>query len=140
MNYYKIFLLMLSVIIHCGFAYAEYSADVLLRMTIDSLSYDVKADTASARGVGKILQADGQGLLSARRVAINDARRGLLILKRGLLEGKTIRPESVSGNVPPFTILSEDARDGLYFVDIEVTLSDLMDEEGNKERSKDILW
>ena len=136
MNYCRILIsLILSVILQYTAAYAEYSTDALLKMTIESLSYDVEADTASVRGVGKISQDDGQGLLNARRAAINDARRGLLILKRGLLEDKAMRPESISGNVPPIIILSEDIRDGLSFVDIEAALSELLELE---EKFEDI--
>ena len=120
---------MLSVSFHCAVSFAEYSTDYLLRMTIESLSYDVGADVASVRGVGKITQNDTQGLIIARRAAINDARRGLLILRRGILEGKPLSPESVSGNVPALTILSEETGDGLYFVDIEVSLSELLDDD-----------
>ena len=129
MRYSRILLLVLSVSFHCAASFAEYSTDYLLRMTIESLSYDVGADVASVRGVGKITRNDTQGLIIARRAAINDARRGLLILKRGILEGKPLSPESVSGNVPSLEILSEETRDGLYFVDIEVSLSELLDDD-----------
>ena len=121
MRYSRILLLMLSVSFHCAASFAEYSTDYLLRMTIESLSYDVGADVASVRGVGKITRNDAQGLIIARR--------GLLILRRGILEGKPLSPESVSGNVPSLEILSEETRDGLYFVDIEVSLSELLDDD-----------
>lgn len=129
---FRVFLLAVLFAAHCGAVHAEYSTDDLLRMTMESLSYDVEADIASVRGAGKIQNNDSQSLLSARRAAINDARRGLLILKRGLVEGEPMRPHSVSGNVPPFTILSEYVKDGLYFVDIEVSLSELLYEGRRK--------
>ncbi len=129
MNYYRIFLLVLLVFTHCGAVYSEYSTNDLIRMTIDGLSYDVEADTALVRGVGKIMQDDAMSLILARRAAITDAQRGLLILRRGIREGASPSPESVSGNLPPFRILSEDIRDGLYFVEIEAVLSELMKED-----------
>lgn len=129
MNYYRIFLLVLLVFAHCGAVYSEYSTNDLIRMTIDGLSYDVEADTVLARGVGKIMQGDAMNLILARRAAITDAQRGLLILRRGIREGTPPSPESVSGYLPPFRILSEDIRDGLYFVEIEAVLSELMEED-----------
>lgn len=100
-----------------------------MKMTIETISYDIQANTASVRGVGKILQDDSTGLMLARRTAITDAQRGLLLLRRSIIEGKSPRPDSVSGNVPPFSILSEDTKEGLYFVYIEAVLSDLVDAE-----------
>ncbi len=138
MKHIKVLLLLLSIIIiHCSIVYAEHSADDLLKMTIEGLSYDTEADTASVLGVGKILQDDSLGLMRARRAAITDAQRGLLILRRSILEKKPPRPGSVSGSVPPFQVLSEDIRDGIYFVKIQAVLSELVEEEEqHKEEGK----
>lgn len=109
-------------------AYSEYTTDDLLRMTIESISYDKTADTARVRGVGKIMRDDGMGKVLARRAAVADAQRAFLILKRGINEGgeKPFRADSVSGHVPPFRIVSEDIKDGVYFVYAETSLSELM--------------
>lgn len=48
--------------------------DVSLKMTIETISYDIQANTASVRGVGKILQDNSTGLMLARRTAITDAQ------------------------------------------------------------------
>ena len=136
-KYSKALLLMVLTVIYCGAVYADYSTDALMRMTIESLSYDIKSDTASVCGVGKILQNDSLGVMWARRAAITDAQRGLLILKRSILEDQPPSPDSVSGSVPPFRILSDDIRDGLYFVEICAVLSELVDEEHQAVISQD---
>ena len=107
-------------------ACAEYTADELLRMTMEAVSYDKLSDTARVRGVGKIARDDGMGKVLARRAAVVDAQRAFLILRRGIKEGKPFRADSVSGHVPPFRIVSEDIRDGVYFVYAETSLSELM--------------
>ncbi len=133
MSFLKTLLLVLSIAIQSGAASADYSADDLMRMTIESLSYDIKSDTASATGVGKIPDGNPYGTMLARRAAITDAQRGLLILRRSIIEKEPPRPGSVSGSVPPFEILSEDVRDGLYFVEIRASLSDLAYDEQQYE-------
>ena len=109
-------------------AYGEYSADELMRMTIDGISYDKEADIARVQGVGKITVSGVIGREYARRAAVSDAQRAFLILKRGINEGgeKPFRADSVSGHVPPFRIVSEDIKDGVYFVYAETSLSELM--------------
>lgn len=107
-------------------AYGEYTSSELLDITLDSLSYDKKADTAHVCGAGKIMLDGSMGEILARRAAVADAQRGFLILRRGIIEGKPFRPGSVSGRVPPFRIVSEYIRDGVYFVEAETRLSELM--------------
>lgn len=107
-------------------AYGEYTTADLLSMTLESLSYDKEADTAHVCGVGKIVHDGSIGEVLARRAAVADAQRGFLILRRGIKEGKPFRPDSVSGRVPPFRIVSEYIRDGVYFVEAETRLSELM--------------
>ena len=104
-------------------AFCEYSADDLLTMTLGSLRADWVRDKAISRGVGRIVEG-GESL--ARRAAIIDAQRGLLILKRSLEEGAPPRPESVTGQVPPVKVVSEAVSGDLYFVEVEASLSELM--------------
>ena len=107
-------------------AFSEYSTDDLLKMTIESLGVDRERDIAFASGVGKITQDGSVGVYLARRSAIADARRGLLILKRALEENKPPRTDSVSGHVPGLRVRSEKIMEGLYIVDAEVSLSELL--------------
>ena len=109
-----------------GHAFSEYSTDDLLKMTVNSLKADRENDIAFVRGVGKISQDGPMGMVLARRTAIADAQRGLLILKRSLEENRPPRMDSVSGHVPGLRLKEESVRDGLYFVDAEVSLSELL--------------
>ena len=109
-----------------GCAFSEYSTDDLLKMTVNSLKADRENDIAFVRGVGKISQDGPMGMVLARRTAIADAQRGLLILKRSLEEKRPPRMDSVSGHVPGLRLKDENVRDGLYFVDAEVSLSELL--------------
>ncbi|MBR1438459.1 MAG: hypothetical protein IJ587_07975 [Synergistaceae bacterium] len=115
-------------------ANAEYSSDDLLRMTVESLSYDVGSDRAFVCGVGKISGNDPIGTYSARRTALTDAQRGLLILKRSIKEGRPPKIQNVSGFVPPLKILSEKIMNGLYFIEAEVSLSELMNLEDREPK------
>lgn len=128
----KIFLISLSLIFFLfNFSWAEdeYSSSNLLAMTIESLSYDVEQDTAFVRGVGRVVIETPQGIFMARRAAISDAQRGLLILKRSIEEDRQPRPESVAGDVPPIKILNEKIKSGLYYVEVQASLSELMQDD-----------
>ena len=114
-------------------AFSEYSTDDLLKMTVASLNADRENDTAFVRGVGKISQEGSMGIFLARRSAIADAQRGLLILKRSLEEKRPPRIDSVSGHVPGLKIKSESMNDGLYFVEAEVSLSELLGHEAEDD-------
>lgn len=119
-----------TVLVYCTAANAvTHSSDELLKMTIESLSYDVRSDKAFACGVSIISGNDARSRISARRAAITDAQRGFLILRISIKEGRPPRIRNISGYVPPIKVLSEDIRDGLYFVDIETSLSALMKED-----------
>lgn len=104
----------------------------LLNMTRESLRYDFANNTAYVKGVGIINTNNAQGILLARRAALTDARRGLLILKRELLSGKKFTSQEInlSGHVPALKILSEsqkhDHDKNLYFVEVEAALSELL--------------
>ncbi len=125
MKRYVIILLVLCLLF-AGCAFSEYSTDDLLRMTVDSLKADRENDIAFVRGVGKISQDGAMGVFLARRTAIADAQRGLLILKRSLEEKRPPRMDSVSGHVPGIKVKSEIVSDDLYFVEAEVSLSELL--------------
>lgn len=116
----------LMVVLCVGPAFSEYSTDDLLTMTLGSLRADWVRDRAIARGVGRISQDDAVGVNLARRGAMIDAQRGLLILKRSLEEGASPRPESVTGQVPPMKVVSEAVSGDLYFVEVEASLSELL--------------
>ena len=118
-------------------AFSEYSTDDLLNMTVSSLKADRERDTAFVRGVGKISQAGSVGVHLARRTAIADAQRGLLILKRSIEENRPPRIDSVSGHVPGLRVKSEQIRDGLYFVEAEVSLSELLGREREDDEGYD---
>ncbi|MBQ3653623.1 MAG: hypothetical protein II954_04295 [Synergistaceae bacterium] len=119
----RVIALGLVLVLSAGPAFCEYSTDDLLTMTLGSLRADWVRDKATARGVGRIVGA-GEGL--ARRGAIVDAQRGLLVLKRSLEEGAPPRPESVTGQVPPVKVVFEAVSGDLYFVEVEASLSELL--------------
>ncbi|MBQ7264157.1 MAG: hypothetical protein IJR14_10635 [Synergistaceae bacterium] len=103
----------------------------LLRVGRDGLRADWGADRAFARGVGRVARAGAVGHLLARRAALLDARRGLLILRGDLLRGRGARKaRSVSGVVPPVKILTERCDGELYVVEVEASLSGLLASEG----------
>ena len=133
----KIFLVLM--LLSCDIVFAEYSTNDLLELTLQSLSYDIQSDTAYVKGVGKITQDNPIGIFLARRAALTDAQRGLLILRRKIQEGKPPRMDSVSGNVPPFEILSESMKDGLYFVEVETNLSELLSEKNRVNKFQKFL-
>ena len=136
----KIFLTLVFLFTTCGTALCEnnheYTTNDLLNMTQQSLRYDFQKNTAYVRGVGKIMSDDLRSVVLARRTAISDAQRGLLVLRREIEEGQPPRMDSVSGFVPPIKILSENMQDGLYFVEIEADLSQLMQGEQKKYRKE----
>ena len=102
----------------------SYSTKELLDMTLESLKYDVNSNTAYVRGVGRITDNSPSGLLLARRAALVDAQRGMLFIKKN---AKDIRgAKSISGHVPALRLLSESTYDGLYFVEGEAALSELL--------------
>lgn len=105
----------------------------LLRMTEESLYADWQGNRALVQGVGRIVQDTAQGRLLARRAALTDARRGLLLLRRSILEDPALRERTLwlSGPVPPVRILSERIVGGLYFIEVEAALSRLLSKQGD---------
>ena len=138
----RIFVLFLSFsafLLIFGVAAESYTTSELLRMTQESLNADWQTNTAYVRGVGRILQDDSQGLLLARRAALTDARRGLLLLRKEILSSdykQNSRSLRLSGYVPPLRLLSETISDELYFVEVEAELSQLLSESGKAYLSK----
>ncbi|MBR0257151.1 MAG: hypothetical protein IJQ58_05385 [Synergistaceae bacterium] len=130
-----LFLVLVGAVMAC----AEYTTEDLMRMTLESLSYDVEANTARSCGTARITQEGNSGLIIARRAAIVDAQRGLLLLRRAIKEGKPPRSDSVSGNLPPFRVISEDVKEGVYFVEIQADLSRLMREKDTRSILSEIL-
>lgn len=104
----------------------------LLRMTEESLYADWQTNRAFVRGVGRISWDTAQGRLLARRAALTDARRGLLKLRRSILQDPALRERALwlSGYVPPVRVLSERIEGGLYFIELETALSRLLGKSG----------
>ena len=96
------------------------------------LSYDVDLDIAHVRGSALIKGGAANYKAMARRAAISDVRRNLLLLKRminlNLNELSVIKDGEIilSGYVPPLIILDEFVSGDLYFVEAETSLRDLM--------------
>ena len=109
-----------------SYALAKYSNEDLMNMNLKSLSADFGHDKAYSTGAGRIISGQPNSLALARRAALSDARRGLLILKRELEEGRPRRPDDVSGHVPPVKILDEFESGDIYVVRVEAVLSELM--------------
>ena len=110
----------------------QASTEDLLQMTEESLYADWEENRAFVRGVGRVVQDTAQGRLLARRAALTDARRGLLLLRGHILEDPALRERTLwlSGPVLPVRILSERIEDGLYFIEVETALSRLLNRNG----------
>ena len=104
------------------------TTEELLRMTRESLRADWARDRAFVRGVGRITREGPVGRVIARRAALTDARRGLLLLRESILNDSG-DDGAVSGWTPPMTLLAEGARGELYFVEVEASLSALLGQE-----------
>ena len=111
---------------------AQASTEDLLQMTEEGLYADWEENRAFVRGVGRVVQNTAQGRLLARRAALTDARRGLLVLRGHILEDPALRERTLwlSGPVPPVRILSERIEGGLYFIEVETALSRLLNRNG----------
>ena len=131
----KFILAFVLVILNLNYALAEHSNTDLMNMNLKSLRADFSKDKAYSTGAGRIIHGKSNSLALARRAALSDARRGLLILKRELKEGRPRRPDDVSGHVPPVKILDEYESGDIYVVRVEAVLSELM--RGSKEVKED---
>ena len=101
-------------------------------MTEESLYADWQGNRAFIQGMGRVVQNTAQGRLLARRAALTDARRGLLLLRRRILADPELRARALwlAGPVPPVRILSERIEGGLYFLEVETALSRLLGKRG----------
>jgi hypothetical protein len=81
-----------------------------------------------AVGNGKISAGTAQGKLLARRAALTDARRNLLTLKQAALRGPGYDGpgNSVSGRIGAHRVTSERVSDGIYKIEVEMPLYDLL--------------
>ena len=138
----KIFVALILVLAlsFSGIAFAEYSVMDLFEMTKQSLVCDRENNLASVLGVGKFKTSDSHSVLLARRAALTSARRGLLILRERILTQDEISQEDlrISGTVPPLRLISEDTNpeQKLYFVSVQVSLSELLGENALKALSE----
>lgn len=113
----------------------EYTTLELLDMTLSSFHADVEQNIAYARGVARITEESAKGYWLARRGALADARRALLLLKERIAnesDYNSLDYENeviLSGKVPPIKLLSETVQDGLYFVEVEARLNDLLNDD-----------
>ena len=109
--------------------YAEVSLDVPrdpdLPETLRSGLLLREQGLATADGVGRIPEDTAQGRLLARRAALTDARRNLLLLRQKLVDGK-FDPRYVSGRIAEVSIHSERVEGDLYFLKVDVPLDRLM--------------
>lgn len=127
------------ILVFSASAFAEYSTRELLDMTDNSLRADWENNTAFVRGVALMKTSDPQGIFLARRGALIDARRGLLILRHRLLKSNSqekISNIEISGNVPPLKMLTEGISNDVYFVEVQVLLTELLGQNAFKSLSK----
>lgn len=125
----KVILALIFVLLDLNsYVQAEYSNEELMKMNFQSLRADLAANKAYSTGIGRIIQGKPNAEALARRAALSDARRGLLILRRELKEGRPRRSDDVSGYIPPVKIISEEESGDIYIVEVEVVLSELMRE------------
>ena len=92
-----------------------------------------------ATGVGRIMEDSAQGRLLGRRAAITDARRKLLIQRQQLAGDPGLKMTHGTTNVSGFLfgtqrITSEGVRNGIYFVEIEMRLSELLHSEFDEDK------
>ena len=105
---------------------AEPDIKSLRTMTRDSRRAYPNENLAVALGVGRIKEDTAQGKLKARRAALLDARRNLLVLRLELLNGSRSAPPSFSGRVAACKIRGERIEGNLYFLEVEVPLDELL--------------
>jgi hypothetical protein len=93
---------------------------------------DASGSRVVISGAGRIPDNTAQGKLLARRAALTDARRNLLALRHRLLKDPRFKSQSsvhsVSGRLsgPSQTIRSERVEGGLFFLELDMRLDDLL--------------
>jgi len=93
----------------------------------------------SVTGVGRVMEDTAQGRLLGRRAAITDGRRKLLIQRQQLLGDPSFQSSYGTTNVSGFLtgtqrIKSEGVRNGIYFIEIEMRLSELLDSKFDEDK------
>ncbi|MDR1472913.1 MAG: hypothetical protein LBS75_10370 [Synergistaceae bacterium] len=76
----------------------------------------------AATGNGEILNDTAQGRLLAKRAALTDARRNLLMLRHDAMNGEPSR--GASGRIGTHRVTSERAFGGTYEVEVEMSLDE----------------
>lgn len=88
-----------------------------------------EANRVTATGRGRLVGSGAQGRLLARRAAVTDARRNLLLLRERLLTvdpTATRRGSTVSGRVRATAIRSERTEGAFYLLELEMPLDELL--------------
>ena len=125
----KIFAISVVILIFASVSHAEYSVEELLKMTQNSMKVDWKNNIVFVKGVGLTKFSNSQGMFLARRAALTDARRRLLILRGRLLKADSSdQTVKISGSVPALKISGEGMEGNLYFVEVQTSLSELLGE------------
>ena len=93
----------------------------------------------SVTGVGRVIEDTAQGKLLGRRAAITDARRKLLIQRQQLIGDPRFQTNHGTTNVSGFLtgtqrIKSEGVRNGIYFIEIEMRLSELLHSKFDEDK------
>ena len=88
----------------------------------------VSENRVVASGMGRITENTAQGRLLARRAALVDARRNLLVLQRKLLRDSVFQlgTRSVSGHITARDIHSERIEGDFYFLAVDISLDELL--------------
>ena len=98
-----------------------------LGMPKGSVGIDIASNRVWASGVGRIADDTAQEKILARRAALLDARRNLLALRQEL-QKTNYKSGFVSGRITgkTQTINSERTEGGLYFLEVEMSIDELM--------------
>ena len=99
----------------------------------------INGNIISVTGVWRVMEASAQGRLLARRAAITDARRKLLIQRQALLGDPRFQTNRGTANVSGFLagthiIKNEGVMNGVYFVELEMHIDELLHSGFNEER------
>ena len=98
-----------------------------LGMPKGSVGIDITSNRAWASGVGRMADNTAQEKLLARRAALVDARRNLIALRQEL-QKTNFKPGYVTGRITgkTQTINAERIEGSLYFLEVEMSLDELM--------------
>ncbi|MDR3280981.1 MAG: hypothetical protein LBT23_10745 [Synergistaceae bacterium] len=112
-------------------AYLTLMSAMLLCESSPALGADLgkspkQARVITASGVGRITEDNQYGRIMARRAALTDARRNLLIEAQKLLGTYDGKNKNVSGRVGPHSITSEKIEGAYYKVEISALMQDIV--------------